>query len=110
MAYYMTRFRYAPNQMRALVDTPQDRAAEVRKSIERFGGKVHQFFFAFGEYDGVLISEFESAEKGTAFLMTVAASGAVSALETTVLITPEAAMTAMKMAGELRSAYRPPAG
>ncbi|MBW7850564.1 MAG: GYD domain-containing protein [Rhodospirillales bacterium] len=110
MPYYMTRFRYAPEQFRALVDKPQDRAAEVRKAIEGFGGKLHQFFFAFGEWDGVLIVEFDSAEKGTAFLMTVASSGAVAALETTVLITPEAARRSMEMAGEMRSAYRPPSG
>jgi len=110
MAFYMTRFRYAPNHLKALVDKPHDRAEEVRKSVEHFGGHMHQFFFSFGEYDGVLITEFDDEEKGAAFLLTVGSSGALSALETTVLIPSGKAMAAMRKANERRAGYRPPAG
>lgn len=50
--------QYKHPAIKAMVDTPQDRPAELRKAIEAFGGRLHQFFFAFGEYDGVSIVEF----------------------------------------------------
>ena len=40
------------------METPQDRPAELRKAVEAFGGRMHQFLFAFGEFDGVSIVEF----------------------------------------------------
>jgi uncharacterized protein with GYD domain len=70
-----------------MVDTPQDRPAELRKAVEAFGGRLHQFFFAFGEYDGISIVEFPNNETCAACAVTLTGAGANTTLQTTVLLT-----------------------
>ena len=41
-----------------MIEAPQDRSAELRKAVEFFHGRMHQFFFSFGEYDGLSVVEF----------------------------------------------------
>jgi uncharacterized protein with GYD domain len=106
----MTQWTYKDRQIQALVDNPHDRYEIIRKLFEAFGGKLHQFYFAFGDYDGVLIAEFPDNTAATACLLTVAKSGAVDQLKTTVLISPKEALKAMKQASETKSGYTPPAG
>ena len=55
MPFYLFQWQYKDPAMKAMMETPQDRPAELRKAVEAFGGRLHQFFFAFGEYDGVSI-------------------------------------------------------
>lgn len=108
MPYYMTQWTYKDPVFKALLKEPQDRSEVVSKAIEAFGGKLHQFFFAYGEYDGVVICEFADNETAAAFLMTVGAGGAVSSLRTTILMTSEEAVRAMSRARDAASAYKPP--
>ena len=58
MPYYLFQWKYTDPAVKAMIETPQDRPAELRKAVEAFGGRMHQFFFAFGEFDGVSIVEF----------------------------------------------------
>src|SRR5262245_43895941 len=106
----MTQWTYKDRQIQALVDNPHDRYEVIRKLFEAFGGKLHQFYFAFGDYYGVLFAEFPDNTAATACLLTVAKSGAVDQLKTTVLISPKEALKAMKQASETKSGYTPPAG
>jgi uncharacterized protein with GYD domain len=106
----MTQWTYKDRQIQALVDNPHDRYEIIRKLFEAFGGKLHQFYFAFGDYDGVLIAEFPDNTAATACLLTVAKAGAVDQLKTTVLISPKEALKAMKQASETKSGYAPPTG
>ncbi len=108
MTYYLSQFRYKDSAFKAMVENPQDREAAASHLMEAFGGKLHQFFFAFGDYDGVAISEFPDEESATACLMTIAASGAFEELKTTVLISSEEGKRAMSKAQSLRGAYTPP--
>lgn len=110
MAFYLLQVRYNQPAMKAMVDHPQDRTEAARKAVEAFGGKLHQFFFAFGEYDAVVISEFPDNESCTAALMMVNAAGGVASTKTTPLISAQEAMSAMKRAGSTASGYRPAQG
>jgi uncharacterized protein with GYD domain len=106
----MTQWTYKDRQIQALVDNPHDRYEIIRQLFEAFGGKLHQFYFAFGDYDGVLIAEFPDNASATACLLTVAKGGAVDKLKTTVLISPKEALKAMKQASATKTGYMPPAG
>ncbi|HMB07349.1 MAG TPA: GYD domain-containing protein, partial [Isosphaeraceae bacterium] len=55
MAHILLQWTYTDPAVQAMLDKPQDRPGELRKVVEAFGGKVHQFFFAFGEHDGLAI-------------------------------------------------------
>jgi uncharacterized protein with GYD domain len=93
-----------------LVDTPQDRPEELRKAVEAFGGRLHQFFFAFGEYDGVSIVSFPDNESCAACAVTLTGAGANTTLRTTVLLTANEGQAAMRRASSIRHGYRSPVG
>jgi uncharacterized protein with GYD domain len=91
-----------------MVQHPQDRSEAARAAVESYGGKLHHFFFAFGEFDGVAISEFPDTESATAAALTIGTGGAASATKTTVLISTEEAVRAMEKVGTKPSGYTPP--
>jgi uncharacterized protein with GYD domain len=108
MPQYLGRFSYTTDAVRALVNDPQDRSVAAREAVESLGGKLLGYWFAFGEFDGVFIAEAPDNATAAAVAMAVAGSGALSKLETTVLIGMEEAQEAMRKAGEAK--YRPPGG
>jgi uncharacterized protein with GYD domain len=109
MTYFLSQFTYKDDQIKALLTEPQDRAVAVGRAVAAFGGKLHHFFFAYGEYDGVALMEFPDPDSANACLLTIIAGGGVASLKTTVLIEPEAALRAMRKAGSVQSGYAPPA-
>ena len=106
MARYMVQFSYNSDTVSDLVKNPQDRAAVVRGLAERWGGKLEAYYFTFGDYDGVAIAEVPDNVTMAAISMAVTASGAFKAFKTTVLISMEEAVEAMRKAGTLP--YQPP--
>ena len=101
MPYYMVQVSYSQPSIKAMTDNPQDRAAAVRKIIEAAGGKLHSWFYSFGKYDVVLIEEWPDAKSAAALALAVGASGSVSRIVTTPLLTPEEGLEAMKAATRL---------
>ena len=108
MAHYMLRVALAPDTFKNLLSNPEDRRGPARKLIEAHGGTLHDYYFAFGKYDAVIIAEFPDNVSASAVMMTVASSGAFSGGETTVLLTVEEAVQSMKQAGSKIGAYRLP--
>ena len=108
MARYMLQASYSTQGISDLVSNPQDRAAAVRPLIERMGGKLESFDFAFGDYDAVVMIEVPSNVSMASIAMAVGASGAISSIKTTVLISMEEAVEAMRQASGI--GYRGPGG
>jgi len=107
MPRYLIRVSYTPESWATLVKSPQDRRNAVRPIIEAMGGRIEAFYFAFGEDDVILIAELPDNVSAAALSMAVSASGALKSFATTVLMTVEEAVEAMRKAGGV--AYRPPA-
>jgi len=55
MAHFLAQVGYSPEGWQALVKSPQNRIEAVRPAIEKLGGKIETGYFAFGEYDLVLV-------------------------------------------------------
>ena len=108
MAYFLGQISYSQDSIKAMAANPQDRGAEAARLLEGMGGKLHQFFFSFGDYDAVFIGELPDNVTMAACSMAVSAAGTVSAFKTTPLLSMDEAMEAMKKAGAV-SGYRPPA-
>ena len=106
MPFYMTQCSYTAEAWKALVAKPEDRAAATGKMIEAAGGKMLHFFFAFGEYDAVIISEAPDNTTYSSVALAAAAGGVLSKITTTVLMTPEEVIEALRGAGEV--VYTPP--
>jgi len=110
MSHFLFQWKYKDPAIKAMLETQQDRPAELRKAVEGFGGTVHHFYFAFGEYDGVAIVEFPNNESCAACSLTLNGGGANAALTTTVLMSPNEGVRAMRMARETKTGYKPPVG
>jgi len=110
MTHFLIQWTYKDPQVRALVETPHDRAAELAKAVAAFGGRLHDFYYSIGEFDGLAIAEFPDTESCEACLMILAGGGANARMKTTVLITRDEGERAMVRAGSVMSGYRPPVG
>ena len=110
MPFYLYQWVYKDPAIKAMVEMPQDRPAELRKAVEAFGGSLHEFFYAFGEHDGIAIVEFPDNASCAACSVTLSGAGANAALKTTVLLTAAEGQEAMHQARTVRHGYRPPAG
>ena len=107
MPVYLTRFSYTKDAVKALLDQPQDRSEAGREVAESLGGKLLGFWYAFGEFDGVYLMEAPDNATAAALAMAVGAGGALSDIETTVLLDMDEAQDAMRKAAA--ATYRPPA-
>jgi uncharacterized protein with GYD domain len=106
MPQYLGRFRYSSDSVRAMIANPQDREAAAREVVESLGGKLHGFWFSFGEFDGVFIADAPDNATMAAVAMAVGGTGALSSFETTVLLGMDEAQDAMRKAAS--AGYRPP--
>ncbi len=108
MPYYMTQAKYSKDAVQGMLANPHDRSGPVGKLIESIGGKLHHIFFAFGEDDVVILYEAPDNASAAGAILAVAGSGSVSAAKTTVLMTVDEAVTAMKKGGAASGAYKAP--
>jgi uncharacterized protein with GYD domain len=108
MPHFMIRWQFTDTSAKALVGKPHDRTGAATTLVEGFGGKLHSYFIAFGEYDGVAICEFPDNTAAAACSMSAAATGAFSHFETTTLLTAKEAEAAMKQANTTKTKYTPP--
>ena len=106
MPFYMTQVSFTPEATKAMVANPPDRAATIGKMLEASGSRLLHYFFAFGEYDAVLISEGPDNTTVASVLMAAAAGGAIAKMKTTVLLTHDEGLEAFRRAGAV--AYTPP--
>jgi uncharacterized protein with GYD domain len=106
MTFYLTRFSYTPATWAKLIRNPEDRRTAAKEYIEAVGGKLHGFWYAFGDRDGYTLWEAPDNVSMAATALAIGGGGALSSFETTVLLTVEEAMAAMQKASTI--AYRPP--
>jgi uncharacterized protein with GYD domain len=79
------------------------RRSAAEAAAKSVGGKVEQFYFAFGETDVVAIVDLPDHASAAALSLAVTSSGDIQS-KATVLITPEEIDAASKMSPE----FRPP--
>jgi uncharacterized protein with GYD domain len=106
MPLYLTKFSYTPETWARLIENPEDRRDAARSYIESVGGKLHGFWYAFGAHDGYNLWEAPDNVSMSAVAIALGSGGAISSLETTVLVTVEETLDALGRAGEV--GYRPP--
>ena len=106
MPMYLTRFSYTPETWAKLIRNPEDRRAAAKKYIESVGGKLHGFWYAFGENDGYNLWEAPDNVSMAATALAISGGGALSSFHTTVLLTVEETMAAMQKAASI--GYRAP--
>ena len=106
MPLYLSRFSYTPETWARLIQNPEDRRKAAQTYIESAGGKLHGFWYAFGAEDGYTLWEAPDNVSMAAVAIAISGGGALSSFETTVLLTVEEAIGALRKAEQVR--YRAP--
>ncbi len=106
MPMYLTRFSYTPETWAMMIAQPEDRRRAATAYIESVGGKLHGFWYAFGEHDGVNLWEAPDNVSMAAVALAIGGGGALSSIETTVLMSVEETMEALARAQGI--SYRAP--
>ena len=92
--------------IKAMVERPQDRSKAAAKVAKSLGGKMIGFWYAFGEFDCAFLLEAPDNATVAALAMAIGAGGALSKVETTVLLDMKEAQDAMQKAAA--ASYNPP--
>jgi uncharacterized protein with GYD domain len=95
---YLSRFSYTPEATQALVHNPQDRGKAATEAAATVGVDVKGFWYALGDFDGVLLAEAPDNAAMVALGMLVGQTGTLSRFETTVLLDMREAQDAMRAA------------
>ena len=106
MPIYLTKFSYTPETWARLIKNPEDRRQAAQSYIESVGGKLHGFWYAFGEHDAYNLWEAPDNVSMAAVALAIGSGGALSSIETTVLMSVEDTIEALGKAGQI--AYRAP--
>ena len=102
MPFYLTRFSYTPETWARLIGNPEDRRKAAREYIESVGGQLHGFWYAFGEHDAYNLWEAPDNVSMAAVALAISAGGALSSLETTVLLSVDDTLDALHQADQIR--------
>jgi uncharacterized protein with GYD domain len=68
---------------------------------EKLGGRLHNIYYCFGEYDGIVIADFPDDTTAMAGIVAANSPGHLKATKTTRLFSMEEALGAMRKAGEM---------
>ncbi len=106
MPLYLTKFSYTPETWARLIGNPEDRRKAAQSYIESVGGTLHGFWYAFGAHDGYTLWEAPDNVSMAAVALAINGGRALSSLETTVLLTVDETLDALRMAKQVQ--YRSP--
>jgi len=102
MPFYLTRFSYTPETWARLIAKPEDRRVAAKQYIESVGGKLHGFWYAFGEHDAYNLWEAPDGVSMAAVALAISAGGALSSMQTTTLLTVEDTLSALEKARSIK--------
>ena len=106
MPLFLSQVAYNEEGWQALVSNPQNRLEAIRPVVDKLGGRIVNAYFAFGDYDFVLIAEFPDNVSAAALAIAAAAGGAVKSIKTTPLMEASEGLEALRKAAT--SGYRAP--
>ena len=106
MPLYMTQVSYTSEALAALTQNPENRGEAFGGLAETMGGRMVSFYNSFGEYDVLVIYEAPDESTAAAIVLAAVSPGHLSRATTTVLLSAEEGVEAMRKAGEVT--YRRP--
>ncbi|MGH2363331.1 MAG: GYD domain-containing protein [Chloroflexota bacterium] len=108
MPKFVALFSVESAALSRLIEHPEDRKGAVGKLVEVAGGKLLEYFWMFGQYDGMVIMEVPDSKTAAAIILAVASTGAFKHLETHELIDSGDLVAIADKAQALRGSYRAP--
>lgn len=106
MGYYMLQAGYAAPSLASQMKKREDVVKRTGALIESLGGKLLCCYYAFGEYDLIQIIEMPDNISAAALSLVAVSGGALRTAKTTVLMSVDEGMAALKKATTVK--YAPP--
>lgn len=105
MAKFLSMGNYTNQGLKGVLkEGGSARKKAIEDAVHAMGGRVEAFYFAFGDFDAVTITELPDNVSAAALSIGIAAAG-VATVKTVVLLTPDEVDQATKKT----LSYRPPA-
>jgi uncharacterized protein with GYD domain len=108
MPRYVSFFSYTGEAWGQMVAHPADRAEAARGAIESAGGRMDDFYWMLGPYDGLVVYSMPDEVSAAAYSAAVAATGRLARQETFQVLGMAEGRTALERAREVSRSYRPP--
>jgi uncharacterized protein with GYD domain len=102
MPLYLSRFSYTPETWGRLIRNPEDRRKAAQSYVESVGGRLQGFWYAFGGHDGYTLWEAPDNVSMAAVALAISGGGALSSFETTVLLTVDETLDALRKAEQIK--------
>jgi uncharacterized protein with GYD domain len=110
MAQFLFQVAYTSDSWAAQVREHGNVLERIQPLLDGCKGSVTGCFYAFGDYDLVLLANFPGGEEAAAFSLAATAGGSVKSIKTTPLLSVDQGITAMKRAEEIGRNYHPAVG
>jgi len=108
MAQFLFQVAYTSDSWATQVREHGNVLERIQPLLDGCSASVTACFYAFGDYDLVLLADFPSEEEAAAFSLAATAGGSLKSIRTTPLLSVDQGITAMKRADEAVRSYRPP--
>jgi uncharacterized protein with GYD domain len=106
MPIFISRGNYTREALAGMIAKPEDRTEQVSKLVAAAGGKLHNLYMTFGEYDFLLIAEAPSEQDVLAALIAAGGAGGVTNLNTTLAVSAADMKNAFAKAGSIVGKFR----
>ena len=106
MPLFLTQVAYNEQAWQSLLSNPQNRFEALRPVFDKLGGRIVNAWFAFGDYDVILVSELPDNVSAAALAIAASAGGACKSIKTTPLMNAAEGVEALRIAAA--SGYRAP--
>ena len=108
MSKYIIFYSYSSAAVKGMIDHPSDRTAAAREMAASVGGSVEAGYWMQGNHDGFIIVDFPDSVSAAAISAAVAATGAMSSIETHEIFDDVQQEAIVKAAKTALQAYTPP--
>jgi uncharacterized protein with GYD domain len=108
MGSYLFQVAYTSESWAVQVAQQANVVDRISPLVEKCGGSIRSAFYAFGDYDLIVIADFATPEGAAAFSLAATAGGSTKTLKTTELLSVDQGIDAMRTAAEARAVYTPP--
>ncbi len=101
MPLYITRGQFSEATVRDMVNHPEDREELVKKMVKSAGGKLLHYYVTQGDYDFMIISQFDNQIDGLTASLVAAGMAGVHDLNTVTALTTADLLKAENKAHEI---------
>jgi len=110
MPKYLYLASYTRDAWKGMIESPPDRAGAIARLTESVGGSTDAVFWAFGEFDVVVLADLPDDSAAAAVSVAVTSSGRIAGCRTHRLVTMEEAPAMLASARAAVAAYERPGG